>query len=70
MSALVSSSLLDEATKKLQTEWQQTRAYWTDAKSLEFHKTYLDPLPTLVAQAGLAVDELNALLSKVRHDCE
>jgi hypothetical protein len=70
MSTRVNSALLDEATKKLQTEWQQTRTQWTDAKSLEFQKTYLEPLPSLVAQAGIAVEELNALLTKVRHDCE
>jgi hypothetical protein len=70
MSTRVSSSLLEEATKRLHSDWQQTRATWTDAKSLEFQKHYLDPLPNLVAQAGAAVDELNVLLSKVRHDCE
>jgi hypothetical protein len=70
MSAHINTSLLEEATKKLQSDWQQTRFSWTDAKSLEFHKVYLEPLPSLVAQAGIAVAELNALLSKVRHDCE
>jgi hypothetical protein len=70
MSAHVTSALLDEATKRLQSSWQQTRSTWTDAKSLEFQKVYLDPLPALVMQAGIAMEELNALLSKVRHDCE
>jgi hypothetical protein len=70
MSSRISSAILDEATKKLQTEWQQTRATWTDAKSRDFEKTYLEPLPALVAQAGIAVEELNVLLSKLRHDCE
>jgi hypothetical protein len=70
MSTRINSALLDEAAKKLQVEWQQTRAQWTDAKSLEFQNRYLEPLPSLVAQAGVAVEELNALLSKVRHDCE
>jgi hypothetical protein len=70
MSTRVNSALLDEAAKKLQMEWQQTRTMWTDAKSLEFQKMYLEPLPSLVAQAGIAVEEMNALLTKVRHDCE
>jgi hypothetical protein len=70
MSAIVNTSLLEEATKRLQSDWQQTRATWTDAKSLEFQKVYLEPLPGLVAQTGIAVAELHALLSKVRHDCE
>ncbi len=70
MSSRINTALLDEATKRLQSDWQQTRTTWMDAKSLEFQKTYLDPLPALVAQAGVAVEELNALLSKARHDCE
>jgi hypothetical protein len=70
MSAHINSSLLEEATKKLQSDWHQTRATWTDAKSVEFQTIYLEPLPSLVAQAGNAMAELNALLSKVRHDCE
>ena len=70
MSSRVNASILGESTKMLQTEWQQTRSTWTDAKSLEFEKTYLEPLPGLVAQASHAVEELNVLLSKLRHDCE
>jgi hypothetical protein len=70
MSTRINSALLNEATKKLQSDWQQTRMTWTDAKSLEFERIYMEPLPALVAQAGIAVEELNALLSKVRHDCE
>ena len=70
MSTRVNVALLGEATKKLMVEWERTAAQWTDAKALEFHKEYLEALPSLVAQAGNAVDELNALLSKVRHDCE
>ncbi len=62
--------MLDEATRKLQVEWERTRATWTDAKSVEFHDRYLEPLPALVAQAGAAMEELNLLLNKVKHDCE
>ena len=70
MSSRVNASILGESTKMLQTQWQQTRSTWTDAKSLEFEKTYLEPLPALVAKASQAVEELNVLLSKLRHDCE
>ena len=70
MSAHITAAILEQATKQLQADWNQTRSTWTDAKALEFHRTYLEPLPALVAQAGAAVEELNALLSKIRHDCE
>jgi hypothetical protein len=70
VSSHVTAALLEESTKRLQADWNQTRSTWTDAKATEFHKTYLEPLPALVAQAGIAMEELNALLSKIRHDCE
>jgi hypothetical protein len=70
MSTQITAAILEEATRRLQADWNQTRSTWTDAKALEFHRTYLEPLPALVAQAGAAIEELNALLSKVRHDCE
>jgi hypothetical protein len=70
VSSQVTAALLEEATKRLQADWNQTRSTWTDAKATEFHRTYLEPLPSLVAQAGTAMEELNAMLSKIRHDCE
>ena len=54
MSTRVNSANLDEATKKLFAEWQETRGYWMDAKSLEFERDYLADLPNLVAQARSA----------------
>lgn len=70
MSTRVSSANLEEAVKKLSAEWQQTRGYWMDAKSLEFERDYLGDLPNLVAQARTAVEEIDVLLRKVRSACE
>lgn len=61
---------LTQALTRLSAEWDETRNYWRDAKSLEFEKNTLDPLPRHVARAATAIAELNALLRKVRHDCE
>lgn len=70
MSTRVSSANLEEAVRKLSVEWQQTRAYWMDAKSREFERDYLEELPNLVAQAKTSVDEIDVLLRKVRSACE
>lgn len=70
MSTRVSSANLEEAVKKLSADWDQTRGYWTDAKSREFARDYLEELPNLVAQARTAVEEIDALLRKVRGACE
>lgn len=61
---------LTQALKNLSAEWQQARGSWRDAKSQEFEKNYLEPLPHHIARATSAITELNELLRKVRHDCE
>ena len=70
MSAKVSASNLVQAVKDLSIEWQQTRTYWHDIKSQEFERDYLDLIPEYVRRARTAMEEIDALLRKVRHDCE
>ncbi|MES2568726.1 MAG: hypothetical protein V4710_01575 [Verrucomicrobiota bacterium] len=70
MSTRVSSSSLAQAAKELSIEWQQTRASWRDIKSQEFEQKYLDALPPHLARTMAVIEEIDALLRKVRHDCE
>lgn len=70
MSTRVSSTNFEEAVKKLSVEWQETRGYWMDAKSLEFERDYLAEIPNLVSQARTAAEELDVFLRKVRSACE
>lgn len=70
MSIRVSASNLATATKDLAIEWQRTKAIWRDVKSDEFERKYLDDLPTLVASANPIMEEIDALIRKVRNDCE
>ncbi|MEA3189061.1 MAG: hypothetical protein QOD99_2891 [Chthoniobacter sp.] len=61
---------LAQALKNLSAEWQQTCADWRDVKSQEFEKNYLEALPHHVTRAAAVMVEINALLKRVRHDCE
>ena len=70
MNTRTSAANLAQAMKELSLEWQQTRAEWRDAKAIEFDDTYLEVLPQQVARATAAMEELEALLKKVRRDCE
>ena len=70
MSSRVSSANLEECTKKLLAEWADTKTYWTDAKSHQFERDYLEQLPNMVAQTRNVVEEIDNLLRKVRYDCE
>jgi hypothetical protein len=70
MNTRISASNLAQAMKELSLAWQQTRAQWRDAKAIEFDDTYLEVLPQHVARATAAMEELEALLKRVRSDCE
>ncbi len=70
MNTRAAASNLGQATKELSIAWQQTRSSWRDAKSAEFESKFLDPLPGYIARAGTALEELDALLRKVKADCE
>ena len=70
MSTKGSAANLIQAMKDLTVEWQQTKAEWRDVKSVDFERKYLENLPTDVARAIEAMEEVDVLLKKVRRDCE
>ncbi len=65
-----SSTRLAAVTKDLWAKWQQTRESWSDAKSLEFERTYLQELMASVDKTVSVMDQLDKLLTKVKTDCE
>lgn len=70
MSSRVNSANLAEAVKELTIEWHQTKNYWSDVKSREFEERYLEKLPGMAAEARKIIEDVDALLRKVRSDCE
>lgn len=61
---------LEAITKELRVQWQQTKQYWSDAKSAEFERAYLEELFSSVDRAVSVIDQLDKLLSKIKKDCE
>lgn len=70
MSAQINGGSLAQAYKEFVLEWEATKDRWQDVKAAEFEKKYLDALPHYVAQAAEVMGEIDALLRKVRSDCE
>jgi hypothetical protein len=69
MSTRVSSSPIDESIKELMAAWHHTRNSWRDQQALAFEKDFLEKLPAVATQARSAIDELDAVLRKIRQDC-
>jgi hypothetical protein len=57
-------------TKELAAEWASTKQSWSDAKSREFEKRFLDDLFTGVNQAVTNIESLERILNKIHADCE
>ena len=70
MSTRGSGANLVQAVKDLSFEWQETKTYWHDIKSHEFERKYMEKLPAHVARALTVIEEIDALLRKVKNDCE
>lgn len=65
-----SGTRLTGITRELWVQWQQTKAYWRDAKCQEFERKYLEELLTSVDRTATVIEQLDKLLTKVRTDCE
>jgi hypothetical protein len=65
-----SGNRLSGLTKELRTQWQDTKSYWKDAKSLEFERRYMEELLATVDRTVTVIEQLDKLLTKIRKDCE
>jgi len=65
-----SKARLAGVTKALFSQWEHTRESWRDAKSSEFEFLYLRELKADVDKAVAAMEEVEKILAKLRHDCE
>ena len=61
---------LTAVTRDLSNQWAETKYYWRDAKSLEFEKKYLEELFPAVERTVALMEQLEKLLSQIRHECE
>ena len=65
-----SSNRLSGITKELRAQWQETRNYWKDAKSLEFEQKYMEELLASVDRTVTVMEQLDKLITKIRTDSE
>ncbi len=65
-----SGARLEAITKELHAQWQLTKDYWADAKSLEFEQKFMEDLFASVNRSVAAIDQLDKLIAKIKKDCE
>lgn len=61
---------LAKALKDLTLRWNETKMSWTDQKSEEFEKRYIQPMEADLRQAASAMEHIAGILNMVHRDCE
>ncbi len=70
MSAKESAGNLVQALKELNIKWGETKAHWSDIKMQHFEREYVEELPDHVQRTMSVMQEIDALIKKVRSECE
>jgi hypothetical protein len=70
VSAQSNKARLAGLLKQLVSSWEETRGSWTDDKAREFHERYMVELIAQVEKTLTALDSLEALIQKMKDDCE
>ena len=70
MSAGGNGARLASLTRELLQRWHQTREVWADGKTREFEERFIRALESEVNATLPAIEQLESVLQRVRHDCE
>lgn len=70
MSMHESRAKIGAAIRDLRTSWSNTKIYWTDSNSEHFEEEFLGPMEMDVRMTVVAMDQMAALLSSIRRQCE
>lgn len=61
---------LARLTRELLERWHQTREVWADGKAREFEERFIREIESEVKATLPAIEQLESVLQRVRHDCE
>jgi hypothetical protein len=65
-----SKGKLSSSMRDLMNLWSNTKLTWNDVNSEKFEETFLRPLELDMRNAAGAMDQMSALLSQLKRECE
>jgi hypothetical protein len=69
MSLASSRNRLSASLKELMARWEQARSQWDDPMSQDFEQQYLALLEPKLRNTLTAMEKLEAVLARARHEC-
>ena len=70
MNVSSSRGLLVRSSRDLVEAWRETERYWRDARASQFDREFISPIPKTVASAATVIQDIDAILNRIRRDCE
>ena len=61
---------LGKSVKELLMHWSETKQQWNDGTAIRFEKDFIVSTEADAKMAVNAMDQMTAILSRIRHDCE
>ncbi len=69
MSVKDAHARLSLIAKELGRDWSELRLSWRDEMADYFEKRYIEPLETELRKSKSAMEQLDALVSRIKNDC-
>ena len=69
MSVNDSRAKLARATKDLFIQWRETTGVWRDENARRFEKKYLDYLQAELQKTAVGMQQIDAVINRIKHDC-
>jgi len=70
MNTRAAAGTLSQATQALMVAWQNTKPHTLHGLGRAFEEEYIVEIPARTTQAMESMREIEALLNRLRHDCE
>ena len=70
MSLATGRTKLVTSLKALHARWSHVRTGWDDRVRAEFEAEFIEPLEGKVRSGANAMETMNELLARARHDCQ
>ena len=65
-----SKTRLQQSLKELNLRWEKANEHWDDKVSRDFKEKVIDPLEPKVRLTMDAMEEMSAMLHKMKRDCQ
>ncbi len=69
MSVNDAQARISKVAKDLGQQWRELREQWQDENAESFERNYIEPLENELRKTKLAMEQMAALIARIKSDC-